>query len=88
MEVKIKPEYQKFLDQAAEWEAEAELIEGFAKDNYENAARRYGGGSFAFVNAIAEADRYTEEAKILRQGAADHRAGIAKWIKEDQENGE
>ncbi|WOC14311.1 hypothetical protein [Gordonia sp. MP11Mi] len=75
-DIGITPE--QLLANARAFEAEAALIERFAKDDYESAARAYGGGSYAFVRAIDEADRYMREANLLREAAAEQRAGAAE----------
>lgn len=63
---------------------EAKLLEGFAKERYEDSAFIYGGGSSAFVAAIDKADEYMKEAKALRVKAAEYYRA-ADWIYETEE---
>lgn len=58
---------------AAALDDEAAMLEAFADDRYERAARWYRGGTRTFVESLDTADEYRKEAAAKRRQAAELR---------------
>lgn len=65
-------------------DSEAALLEGFARDRYDNSAWRYIGGSSTFVRSLDTADGYRKEAGALRAEAREYRR-VAAFMAEQEE---